>query len=76
MEYLGFWVTNDGVKPINKKERGNKNMKPPTHQKQSRQFIGVANYYYNRWERRSHTLVHLTKIASNKVKFKWTKIEQ
>ena len=28
------------------------------------------------WERRSHTLVPLTNITCNKVKFKWTKIEQ
>ena len=29
MEYIGFWVTNDGVKPIDK-NTSNKNMKPPT----------------------------------------------
>ena len=28
------------------------------------------------WERRSHTLAPLTKITSNKKKFKWTKIKQ
>ena len=28
------------------------------------------------WARQSHMLSPLTKITSNKVKFKWTKIEQ
>ena len=33
MEYLGFWVTCDGVKPINKKIEAISNMAPPTSQK-------------------------------------------
>ena len=34
------------------------------------------NYYRGIWARRSHKLAPLTKITSNKVKFKWTKIKQ
>ena len=30
MEYLGFWVTYDGVKPINRKLEAINNLKPPT----------------------------------------------
>ena len=30
MEYLGFWVTIDGVKPIKRKIEAITNMKPPT----------------------------------------------
>ena len=33
MDYLGFWITYDGVKPINKKIEAITNMKPPTSQK-------------------------------------------
>ena len=33
MEYLGLWVTRNGVKPINKKIEAITNMKPPTSQK-------------------------------------------
>ena len=30
MEYLGFWVTRNDVKPINRKVQAIENMKPPT----------------------------------------------
>ena len=30
IEYLGFWVTRDGVKPINRKIEAKTNMAPPT----------------------------------------------
>ena len=33
IEYLGFWVTCDGVKPINMKSEAIINMKPPTFRK-------------------------------------------
>ena len=32
MEYLGLWVTRDGVKPINRKVEEITNMMPPTSQ--------------------------------------------
>ena len=41
MEYLGFWVTCDGVIPINIKIEEITNMKPPTSQKDVRKFMGV-----------------------------------
>ena len=33
MEYLGFWVTHNGVKPISKNIEATTNMNPPTSQK-------------------------------------------
>ena len=33
MEYLGFWVTRDKVKPINREIEPITNMKPPTYKK-------------------------------------------
>ena len=34
MEYLGFWVTRDDVKPTNRKVESITNMKPPNPQKE------------------------------------------
>ena len=69
MEYLGFWVTRDGFKRINRKIEAIPNMSPPTSQKEVKQFIGVVNDYRNMWPRRSHTLTPLTKITPNERKF-------
>ena len=51
-------------------------MKPPTSRKEVRKFIGVVKYYLGILPRRSHTLAPLTKVTSNKRKFKGTKIKQ
>ena len=75
MQYLGFWVTRDGVKLVDK-NISNKNMKPPAYRKEVRQFIFVVSYYRNMWTRRSHTLATLIIITPRNIKFKWTKIEQ
>ena len=76
MEYLGFWVTGTGIRPINKKVKAIVNMTPPKNMKQMRAFIGVINYYRDMWARRSHILHPLTALTSPKVKFKWTSVEQ
>ena len=51
MEYLGFCVTRNGVRPLHKKIEAIKNMTPPTFQKGVRKCIGLVNYYPNMWER-------------------------
>ena len=68
MEYLGFWVTRNGVKPIDK-NRVNKNMTPPTFLEEFCKFIGLLDYYPDMWSRRSH----LTNI---KVKCQWNGVKQ
>ena len=70
MEYLGLWVTRNGVKPINRKIEAITNMKPPTSQREAWKFIGVVNYYRDMWPRRSHALAPLTILTSIKRGFK------
>ena len=52
MEYLGFWVTRDGVKPINEKVESMTNMASPSSRKEVQKFIDVINYCRNMWTRR------------------------
>ena len=52
------------------------NMKLPTTQKGVRNFIGSVTYYQNVCIRRSHTLEPLTKLTSNRVRFKSAEVEQ
>ena len=75
MEYLGFWVTRNGIRPIKKKLEAIVTMKPPTRPKQARGFIGLLNYYRDVWDRRSHLLHPLTALQKNKVKFKLTDVK-
>ena len=39
MQYLGFWVTRDGVKHLNRKVEAITNTKSPTTRKEVRNFI-------------------------------------
>ena len=57
LESLGFWVTLDGVNPINN-HISNKNMNPSTSGKEVRKFIGLPPYVGII----SHTLAFLSKI--------------
>ena len=43
IEYLGFWVTHNGIKPINKDIESITNMNPPNSRKEARKFIVVVN---------------------------------
>ena len=76
MEYLGLWVTHDGVKPINIKVEAITNMVPPTYRIEVRNFIGVIKYYRDMFPRRSHTLVPLAKLTSIEINFKWTLVKK
>ena len=63
MEYLGFWVTRDGFKPINEKIEVITDMALPIYRKEVRKFIGVIKYYCNMWPRQSHTSAPLTILS-------------
>ena len=76
LEYLGYWITQDGIKPLSKKVEAINNIAPPTTRKQVRTFIGMVNYYRDMWIRRSETLAPLTALTSKNVPIKWTEIEQ
>ena len=52
------------------------NMTPPTNQKYFCSSIGLLNYYRDMWAKWSHLLQALTVLMSNKLKCKWTNVEQ
>ena len=41
MEYLGFWVTCKGIRPLNEKVKAVTNMTPPTSKMRVCLFIGL-----------------------------------
>ena len=72
MEYLGYWVTRQGIQPVEKKVEAMQQIAPPKNRKQLRRFLGMVNYYRDMWIRRSEVLAPLTALTSEKTPFKWT----
>ncbi len=60
IEYLGYVLTKDGIKPQNNKVQAIFAIQPPKGVKQLRHFIGMVQYYRDLWARRSNMLAPLT----------------
>ncbi len=73
LEYLGYWITRDGIKPMPKKIEAIQRIAEPKTKKELRSFIGVVNYYRDMWIRRSHVLAPLAALTSKSAKWKWEK---
>ena len=70
LEYLGYWITRDGIKPVSDKVSAILKIDAPKNRTELRSFIGVVNYYRDMWVRRSHVLAPLAALASKTVKWK------
>ena len=71
LEYLGYWITRDGIQPMKNKVEAIMKIAEPTNRKQLRSFIGIVNYYRDMWVRRSHILAPLASLTSNTTKWDW-----
>ena len=67
MEYLGFLIKSEGVRPVNKKVEA-------ISKKVLFHSIGLVNYYRNMWEKGSHMLQPQTILTPDKFKFEWTEM--
>ena len=76
VEYLGYLITREGIKPQAKKVQALHNMSTPRTRTELRSFLGLVNYYRDMAVRRSHIIAPLTQLTSKKVPFKWTEIHQ
>jgi hypothetical protein len=71
IDYLGYEITRDGIKPQPKKVEARLKLSPPETKGQVRHFLGMINYYRDIWQKRSHMLAPLTGLVSPLVKYKW-----
>jgi hypothetical protein len=71
LEYLGYWITRDGIQPTVSKVKAIGAIEPPQTKKQLRRFIGMVNYYRDMWGKRSEILAPLASLTSKQAKWKW-----
>ena len=71
LEYLGYWITREGIQPVSAKVNAIANIAAPKNKKELRRFIGIVNYYCDMWIRRSHVLAPLAQLTSKTTKWKW-----
>ena len=71
LEYLGYWLTRDGIQPQPKKVEAICRLQPLRNSRQLRHFLGMVNFYRDMWRRRSHLIAPLTHLMNKKTKWKW-----
>ena len=62
IEYLGYILTRQGIKPQPEKVQAILALKAPTSVKELRKFLGMVQYYRDLWEKRSHLIAPLTDL--------------
>ena len=71
LEYLGYWISREGIRPLPKKVEAILRIAEPKTRKELRGFIGIVNYYRDMWIRRSHVLAPLAALTSKATPWKW-----
>jgi hypothetical protein len=63
IEYLGYILTRGGIKPQPKKVQAILALILPNNVKELRHFLGMVQYYWDMWVRRSEMLAPLTDLV-------------
>ncbi len=63
IEYLGYILTRDGIKPQSNKVQAILTIQPSKNVKQLKHFLGMVQYYRGLWARRNKMLASLTSLV-------------
>ena len=76
IEYLGYILTRDGIKPQPKKVQAILVLNLPNNVKELRHFLGMVQYYQDMWARRSEMLAPLTDLVGSCRETKTTRVNK
>ncbi len=76
IEYLGYILTREGIKPQPKKVQVILALKPPNNVKESRHFLGMVQYYRDMCVRHSEILAPLTDLVGECGETKTTRMNK
>jgi hypothetical protein len=89
IEYLGYILTRDGIKPQRNKVQAILAIQLPQNVREPRHFLGMVQYYRDLWPRRSKMLAPLTSLVgecgqtkvskakgTKKAPWNWDKVHQ
>jgi hypothetical protein len=63
IEYLGYVLTRDSIKPQSNKVQAILAIELPTGVRQLKHFLGMIQYYHDLWARQSNMLAPLTSLV-------------
>ncbi len=63
IEYLGYILTREGIKPQSNELQAILTIQPPTNVRELRHFLGMVQYYHDLWARWSKILAPLTSLV-------------
>ena len=63
IEYLGYVLTREGIKPQPEKVSAILTINPPSTVKELRKFLGMVQYYRDLWDKHSHLFAPLTDLV-------------
>eukprot|EP00957_Ditylum_brightwellii_P157756 12006934-Ditylum_brightwellii.AAC.1 len=77
IEYLSYWIIQEGIQTLPKKVQAILDLEPPTNLKELCRVLIIVHYYQDIWQQRSHILAPLTNLVrKGEKKFKWERIHQ
>ncbi len=76
IEYLGYILTREGIKPQPKKVQAILVLNPSNNVKEFRHLLGMVQYYPDRWARHSEMLAPLTDLVGECRKTKTTRMNK
>ena len=76
VEYLGYLITRNGIKPCKAKVEAINNLAVPKTVRDVRRILGIINFYRDMWPKRSETLAPMTDLIGDSDKLSKTKSEK